>query len=163
MRWPGARVVALLALAAAAFATIGPTSAFESASLDRQVSVEVVADAQAYNAVTAGTSCNVLRSFGGTCAMTIANEGASAQEYYATEAPSSGRLSQYKIGASSYVASGRTGSSGTVQPDATTTLTASVSPCLGCGTELVYFTVEGEKSDTLSSIETRIKLTINYT
>lgn len=162
MRWPHARAVALLALAAAALATIGPTEAFEAASLDRQVSVEVVADTQAYNAITGGTSCNVLRSVGGTCPMTVANKGASAQEYYATEDPSSGRLSAYKIGGSAAVASGRTGSSGTVEPGATTTLTATVSPCLGCGTELVYFTVEGEKSDTLSSIETRVKLTIHY-
>lgn len=162
MRCPAARVVALVALAAAAVTAIDPSAAFTSGSLDRDVHVEVVADSQAYNAITGGTTCNVLRSVGGSCSITVANKGAATMEYYATLDPASSRIAQYKIGGSSYVASGRTGSSGTISSGSTTTLAVSVYPCLPCSTELVYFTVEGEKSDTLSSIETRIKLTIHY-
>lgn len=162
MRWPSARVVALVALVGAAAATIGPSAAFEWGSLERTVSVEVVGDAQAYNAIAGGTSCNVLRSVGGSCSITVANKGASSMEYYATEDPDGSRVSQYKIGNSGYVASGRTASSGVIASGSTTSLVASVSPCLACGTEEAFFTVEGEKSDTLSSIETRIKLTLHY-
>lgn len=162
---PVARGVVLLALLAAAFTAVDPSAAFDAATLQgRDASADVVSDASAYHAISVG-DCTTSTLAARDCTITITNKGASSAVFYATESPDSSDVSQYSIGGSSTVTSGRAGPSTSVSPGATTTLTARVPVCgLGCfGSSDVFFTVEGEKADTLSSIETKVKLVVTYT
>jgi len=162
MRIPSARAVLVLSLVAAAVASVEPAVAFDAATLlGRDVSVSVVSDANAYNSVSA-PDCLGNAVIATECTITLTNKGAAEQVYFAIEDPDTASVTRYRIGGSAWQTTEEAGPSPSISPGGTTSLIAEVPACLDCPATTAYFTIEGEKADTLSAIETRIRLTITY-
>lgn len=157
-----ARTIAILALVCAAVAFVGPTSAFEATSFSRSASAAVVSDASGYTALVAN-ACNVLRATGGTCTFTITNKATTPQTYSITLESGAPSGMTYAVGGSSSVSSGKVTATAETGVGSAATATLTLALCPLCASGTAYFTVEGEKSGVLNSIETKFAFPYTYT
>lgn len=156
-----AGTLALLALVCAGLAHVGPTSAYEHAAIARDTSAAIVTQSNGYNAVGAQSSCN--QGLGTReCTITITNKGTGTITYTVSEDPDNTFVNRYRIDASSWATSGRVTSPSATSVGGTSTLTIEIPSCtIGCSTRTAYYTLEGEKAGSLSSMQTKIKIQMN--
>jgi hypothetical protein len=157
-----ALVLVLLALAGLAW--LEPLSAFDSARTGaRAVAANVVTDGTAYMGLTGG-ACTVPVS-GGSCTFTASNLGTAGQTYTFTEQDdANSRVGQYAPTGASSVSSGPVSTPTEIAVGSSTTLTATVLPCVSCigNTYHVHWKVEGAKAGVLDSERTLYRMSITY-
>ena len=165
-----AKTIAFLALLAAALVTATPSGAFNYATMSRAVTVNVVTDATAYNAISnvAGTPPTCTGSSPITvtkCNMfTITNKGTTDVTYRIMKMTDtgSGKLVDYAFGGVAATSSGWTTATASKSAGSAVTMIVNVSACVTCTTAYyANFTVEAQKANVLDFNESRIMVVVS--
>lgn len=154
--------LSLVFLVAFALTATGGTAAFAWAQTDRSVAASIVADGSAYNAVSM-PACSVSGASGGTCTFDVLNKATVAQSFTITEAEDlGGAVLQFKIDSGGWSAGPLT-SGEIAPPTGSIRITADIPSCSLCADKMVYWTVEGNKANVITTKETRVQMTVHYT
>lgn len=163
-RW---RALALLALACAAVAAVGPSSAFNWADTQRTAGANIATMTGAYNGITTAT-CNGSAITTTTCtANFVTNKGTVGQSYRLL-LESGTKVDDYGMDSGAHVASGYTGWSAEKSVAQTATFSIDFIACgtlTGCSVTKSYtssWTVEGQKAGTLDFTATKVQITVTY-
>lgn len=165
MRW---RALAIVALVLAAAVAVGPSAAFNYTTMSRSASAAIVTTANGYNALTIVT-CNGNALSSSVCSSNlVTNKGAAGQQYRLTEEDDAGKVSSQGIDGGGTVTSGATGWTAEKSVGQSAALNLHLVACgtlTGCAstkTYTSYWTVEGQKANTLEFTTTRVAIVIQY-
>lgn len=161
-------LLVLAALAAAAWLGLAPSGAFEGAGITRDVGSEVVADSSSYLAVST-QQCTVSSTLGGTCSFgSVTNKGTTALTIRLNKTSDPGGtpyVSSWRIGSASMASTNPSSTPSEIAVGgAAQSIDGTIRICVSCAGQsfTIIWSVEGDKANSLNSLQTGISTTLRY-